>query len=169
MHERCVGQWRLGLELNDPTDVTRAEVIARIRDEFLPRFFTDFAEIWLGRKKDLGQPPWDFYVAVIESHLSGPRGPVRELRDYLALEADRNKTFGARLRTWMIEQQWNFDRNDPNSWRQVVDRAARSMAYVLSNRILFYQAVRLRNSLPELRMPSRANTPEKALEYLRSR
>jgi N-6 DNA methylase len=169
MHERCVGQWRLGLELNEPADVTRAEVIARIRDEFLPRFFSDFGEILLGRKKDLGQPPWDFYVAVLESHLAGPRGPVRELRDYLALEADRNKSFEARLRTWMVEQQWNFDRKNPISWRQVIDRAARSMVYVLSNRILFYQAVRLRNSLPDLKMPSRANTPQKALEYLRSR
>jgi N-6 DNA Methylase len=169
MHERCVGQWSLGMELNDPSQLTRAEVESKIRDEFLPNFFREFAEIWLGRKKDLGQKPWDFYVAVIESNLSGPKGPVRELRDYLSLEADRNKTFDGRLRTWMIEQQWNFDRHDPNGWRQVVDRAARSMVYVLSNRILFYQAVRLRNSLPELRIPSRAKTPDKALEYLRSR
>jgi len=168
MHERCVGQWRLGLELNKPTDVTRAEVIAKVRDEFLPQFFTDFGEIYLGRKADLGQPPSDFYIAVLESHLSGPMGPVRELRDYLALESDRNRAFDAQLRHWMVaEQQWNFDRNDPVSWRATIDRAARSMVYVLSNRILFYQAVRLRNYLPELKFPKHANTPQKALDYLR--
>jgi hypothetical protein len=31
MHGRCIGQWKLGLELNKPTDITRAEVIAKIR------------------------------------------------------------------------------------------------------------------------------------------
>ncbi|HEX8069902.1 MAG TPA: N-6 DNA methylase [Pyrinomonadaceae bacterium] len=170
MHERCVGQWRLGLELNHPTDVARAEVTARIRDEFLPRFFSAFADIYSGRKKEVA-PPQDFYIAVLESHLAGPMGPVRELRDYLALRADRDPAFDARLREWMLsEQQWNFNRADPISWRAVVDRAARSMVYVLSNRILFYQAVRLRNYLPELRLPARAKKdPQKALDYLRDR
>lgn len=170
MHERCIGEWKLGLELNKPSDVTHPEVIGKLRDDFLPKFFYDFADIWSGRKADLGQRPSDFYVAVLESHLSGPMGPVRELRDYLATESDRNRTFDARLRTWMAsEQQWNFDRTDPVSWRETIDRAARSMAYVLSNRILFYQAVRLRNDLPELKLPRSAKTPEKAYEYLRSR
>jgi hypothetical protein len=171
MHERCVGQWKLGLELNHPTDVTRAEVIAKIRDSFLPEFFTDFGDIWLGRKKDIAQPPQDFYIAVLETHLSGPMGPVRELRDYLALQADRNPAFDSRLRDWMTsEQQWNFDRSDPVSWREAIDRAARSMVYVLSNRVLFYQAVRLRNQLPELELPPRAKKdPHKALKYLRDR
>lgn len=170
MHERCIGEWRLGLELNKPGDVTRPEVIGKLKDEFLPKFFYDFADLWSGRRADLGQRPSDFYVTVLESHLSGPMGPVRELRDHLAAESERNRSFDVRLRTWMVsEQQWNFDRTDPNSWREAIDRAARSMAYVLSNRILFYQAVRLRNQLPELRLPRSAKTPEKAYEYLRSR
>lgn len=75
-----------------------------------------------------------------------------------------------RLRQWMTaEQQWNFDRTDPQNWRETIDRAARSMVYVLSNRILFYQAVRLRYRLPELKFPRGAKTPEKALDYLRRR
>lgn len=169
MHERCIGQWELGLELNRPEDVTRPDVRARLQEEFLPRFFAEFAQIWLGRKKDFALPPSDFYVAVLESHLNGPMGPVRELRDFLTSESSRSKPFDARLRHWMIEQQWNFDRNDPDSWNDAVDRAARTMAYILSNRILFYQAVRLRPGLhlPELAIPQRASTPENVLAYLR--
>lgn len=167
MHERCVGQWKLDLQLRDPSDVTRPEVIAKIRDHFLPGFFTEFGEIWSGRKKDTGQAPSDFYIAVLETYLSGPMGPVRELRDYLALESDRSPAFDARLREWMLtEQQWYFDRKNPASWREIVDRAARSMVYVLNNRILFYQAIRLRNDLPQLMFPRRVNTPQKALDYL---
>ena len=168
MHERCVGEWKLGAELNRPEDVTRPEVKGKLQDDFLPRFFADFADIYSGRKRDLGQPPSDFYVSVLESHLVGPSGPVRELRDYLESESERTPVFRARLRSWMAEeQQWNVDPNDPVSWREAVDRAARSMAYVLSNRILFYQAVRLRNQLPELRLPRTAKTSDKAFQYLR--
>jgi len=171
MHERCVGQWKLGEELNHPTEVNHAEVIKRIKEEFLPKFFSDFADIYLGRVKDVTPPPPEFYIAVLESHLSGPMGPVRELRDYLALQSRENKAFNSRLREWMTgEQQWNFNPEDKDSWREVIDRAARSMAYVLSNRILFYQAVRLRNSLPELALTGQARKdPHKALRYLHAR
>lgn len=40
------------------------------------------------------------------------------------------------------------------------------MAYVLSNRILFYLAIRARHSLPELKLPKAADTAQKALDYL---
>jgi hypothetical protein len=72
MHERCVGEWKLEAELNRPEDVTRPEVKGKLQDDFLPRFFADFADIYSGRKRDLGQPPSDFYVSVLESHLAGP-------------------------------------------------------------------------------------------------
>jgi len=168
MHERCVGQWKLDLQLTAPADITRAEVTAKVRDQFLPKFFADFGDIWTGRKTDLGQAPSDFYITVLETYLSGPMGPVRELRDYLAVEAERHRAFDARLREWMLEeQQWYFDRGNPASWREAIDRAARSMVYVLNNRILFYQAIRLRNQLPELKFPRGVKTPQKALDYLR--
>jgi hypothetical protein len=154
MHERCIGEWKLGMQLDRSTDVTRSEVEARIRNEFLPAFFSDFAEIWLGRKLKFTETPSDLYISILESHLAGPMGPVRETRDFLGLRADTNTGFDARLREWMTaEQQWDFDRNDAQNWRETIDRAARSMVYVLSNRILFYQAVRLRYRLPELKFP----------------
>ncbi|MBI4749780.1 MAG: SAM-dependent DNA methyltransferase [Acidobacteria bacterium] len=167
LHERCIGEWKLGLQLDRSEQVTRAEVVAKLRDEFLPKFLTDFAEILTGRRENFALPPSDFYISVLETHIAGPLGPVRELRDYLSLRADSDSAFDSRLREWMTsEQQWNFDRNDLNSWREAVDRAARTMAYVLSNRILFYQAVRARNALPELHFPSTADTSLKALRYL---
>jgi hypothetical protein len=158
------------MELNRPEDITLPAVRIKLEEEFLPRFFARFADLWLGRKKDFGLPPSDFYVTVLESHLTGPRGPVRELRDYLDSESARKPGFRAHLWNWMAqEQQWNVDPSNPKSWREAIDRAARSMAYVLSNRILFYQAVRSRPEcdLPELKFPRKAKTAEKAFEYLR--
>jgi hypothetical protein len=170
MHERCVWECKLGMELNKPEDITLPAVRVKLEEEFLPHFFAGFADLWLGRKKDFGLPPSDFYVTVLESHLTGPRGPVRELRDYLDSESARKPGFRAQLWNWMAqEQQWNVDPSNPKSWREAIDRAARSMAYVLSNRILFYQAVRSRPEcdLPELKFPPKTKTPEKAFEYLR--
>jgi len=99
LHEKCIGEWRLHLELNRPEDVTRPAVRAKLQDEFLPRFYAEFADIWLGRKRDYGLPPSEFYVNVLESHLAGPLGPVRELRDHLSVKADEDKAFDTRLRT----------------------------------------------------------------------
>jgi hypothetical protein len=46
MHERCIGQWKLGSELNKPTDVTRAEVGLKIQNDFLPRLKVCFPAPW---------------------------------------------------------------------------------------------------------------------------
>jgi len=172
MHERCVWELELGMELNRPEDITLPAVRVKLEADFLPRFFAGFADLWLGRRKDFGVPPSDFYVTVLESHLTGPRGPVRELRNYLDAESARKPGFRAHLWAWMAqEQQWNVDPTNPRSWREAVDRAARSIAYVLSNRILFYQAVRFRPGceLPELKFPRATKTPERAFAYLRDR
>ena len=39
MYDRVIGEWKLGLELNNPSDLTRSGVVAKIRDIFLPRVF----------------------------------------------------------------------------------------------------------------------------------
>src|SRR5260221_3742236 len=168
MHDRVVGHWELGRRVDIPSDITRPDVKVKIFSDFLPKVFSDIARILAGETKgDFSLAPSEFYIAVLESHLSGPMGPVRELQNHLALTCQKDKLFDSKLGAWMREQQWNFDRNDQESWREAMDRAARSMVYVLSNRILFYQAVRLRNRLPELAIPKTASTPELALKYLK--
>jgi hypothetical protein len=151
-----------------PSDVERPDVKARIYNEFLPGFFRDFSEVYEGRRKDFAPPLSDLYITVLESHLGGPMGPVRELRDFLTMECERSKPFESQFLKWLGQQQWNYNRKDPDSWLETVDRAARSMVYVLSNRILFYQAVRLRYELPKLDLPAKVKTPEKAIAHLRS-
>jgi hypothetical protein len=104
MDERCIGEWKLGLQLDRSTDVTRPKVEARIRGEFLPRFFSDYAEVWAGRKPSFTELPSDLYISILESHLAGPMGPVRKTRDFLALSVDSSKTFDAQLRHWMAAE-----------------------------------------------------------------
>ncbi|HJX83881.1 MAG TPA: N-6 DNA methylase, partial [Candidatus Angelobacter sp.] len=170
MHDRLVGYWKLGLRLNDPADISLSNVKHRIFSEFLPKVFDGIGAIVKGQTTgDFSLAPSEFYIAVLESHLTGPMGPVRELLNYLLVKCEQDKAFDTRLRQWMVEQQWNFDRKDQESWGQAIDRAAHSMVYVLSNRILFYQAVRLRNHLPDLDIPKAANTPALAVKSLKRR
>ena len=168
LHEQCIGEWFLEEALNKPSDITIPSVIAKIRDRFLPRFYRDFSEIWTGHRPSFAKPPDEFYISVLESHLAGPMGPVRITRDYLDLKSSKDKVFDVQLRTWMVRfQQWNFDRDNPESWRGIIDRAARSMVYILNNRILFYEAVRARHhELRELRFPKSAKSPDDAIKYL---
>jgi len=168
LHEQCIGEWHLGEALNSPADVALPTVIEKIRDDLLPRFYRDFAQIWKGERRSFAKPPDEFYISVLESHLAGPMGPVRITRDYLDAKSAKDKFFDVQLRTWMVKaQQWNFDRDDADSWRQTIERAASSMVYVLNNRILFYEAVRARHhELHELRFPKSAKDPADAMSYL---
>jgi hypothetical protein len=81
-----------------PADVASEIVGTKIRGEFLPRFFEDFGEIWSKRRKDFIEAIPDFYIAVLESLLNGSMGPVRELRDHLAVQSDASTKFDSRLR-----------------------------------------------------------------------
>ncbi len=168
LHEQCIGEWHLGERLDSPADVARSSVLDKIRDDFLPRFYRDFAEILTGVRRSFAKPPDEFYISVLESHLAGPMGPVRITREYLNSRCLNDRTFDVQLRTWMAKgQQWNFDRNDPRSWQGAIDRAARSMVYVLNNRILFYEAVRARrHALRELKFPKSAKDAADAAAYL---
>ena len=139
LHEQCIGEWHLGEALNSPADVTLPTVTEKIREDFLPRFYRDFAEVWRGERRSFAKPPDEFYISVLESHLAGPMGPVRITRDYLDEKSAKDKFFDVQLKTWMVKvQQWNFDRDDADSWRETIGRAASSMVYVLNNRVLFY-------------------------------
>ena len=52
----------------------------------------------------------------------------------------------------MTAQNWNVVRGTSELWAEALDRAARTLVYVLANRIIFYQALRARFSLPQLRL-----------------
>lgn len=84
-------------------------MVAKLYSEFLPRFVSEFTEIYDGRRRDFALPLSELYITVLDSHLAGPMGPVRELRDYLMAECDRNGAFENQFRRWLGQQQWNYE------------------------------------------------------------
>src|SRR5262249_31399534 len=116
---------------------------------------------------DWPMPPDDIFIRSLESHLDWP---VQLTRDWLAYEANRTRSFDARLQEWMVGQDWTFVRNDPEEWRRALDRAARSLAYILGNRLIFYKALQEKfHDLPRLRIPESIRTANAAYQTLQDR
>ena len=58
------------------------------------------------------------------------------------------------------DQGWQVIRNDPNGWRELIDRAARTLCYVFSNRLLFYESVRRKfDELKQIAVPKQLGKP----------
>ncbi len=160
MISRRVKEWDLGLRLRDAGECKRPEVQAHIRDHFLPTFFAEFAAIVTKSLIDWGMPPDEVFLRSLESHLDWP---VIGTRDYLAMEAEKDQAFAGRLQAWMAdEMQWTFDFNDPQNWRDALERAARTLCYIFCNRAIFYKAIQARypRALGRLKMPTRASNAE---------
>ena len=167
MIERRLKWWDLPLRLNNPGDCGRPEVQAYIRDKFLPQFFAEFARIVQGTLVDWGKQPDEVFLHSLETYLDGP---LTGTRDYLALQCASDKTFATRLQSWMTgEMQWTFDPDDPENWRQALDRAARTLCYVFTNRAIFYKAIQARfpDALKPLTMPARAADAQAVYSHFR--
>lgn len=163
LYERRVKDYDLGLDLDSPDDVSRAEVEARIQ-AFLLEFFSELRDIAAGKKLDWGLPPDAFFIRAFESHIGWP---VKLTAEHLWAQADASKTFDARLQEWMTnEQNWIVIRSQPKEWRALVDRAARTLCYVFANRLLFYESCRKRfTALKELSIPATAKAGEHLYEH----
>ncbi len=148
--ERRVREWKTDRYFRHPDEVGRPDNLDYIKARFLPGLLSEVGEICAGRLTDWGMPPDDIFIRSLESHLSWPTDLTRA---YLADQAQSDRAFDARLQEWMAAQNWNVVRGTPEPWAEALDRAARTLVYVLANRVIFYQALRARfPTLPELRL-----------------
>jgi methylase of polypeptide subunit release factors len=163
--ERRLNDWDLGLDLDQPEDVSRPEVEKSIQ-ELLARFFAQFHEIAEGIKTDWAKPLDQYFISAFESHIGWP---VKLTRDFITEKCATDKAFDSRLQEWMSNDQgWQVIRKDPDAWRTLIDSAARTVCYVFSNRLLFYESVR-RNfkELQEIKIPRTISRPGELDVYFR--
>jgi hypothetical protein len=151
MMDRRVEEYALGLNLESAEEIDRPEVENAIK-KFLADFFGTLAAIMAGQQPGWGMRLDKWFIRSFESHISWP---VRTTAAYLWAQADSSKAFDHRLQDWLgREQGWQFARHDPKQWRDILDRAARTLCYVFSNRLIFYESVRAKFSeLAELKIP----------------
>ena len=151
--ERRVQDYPLGLDLSQPEEVDRPEVETRAKD-FLADFFAKFAAIADGKQPEWGMRLDEWFIRAFEHHVLWP---VKLTAEHLWAKTDADKTFDHHLQEWLgRDQGWQFTRNDPAQWREILDRAARTLCYVFANRLIFYESCRVKftDLLAPLKVPA---------------
>lgn len=162
--ERRVREWQSERYFRDSGDVGRQESLNYVYHQFLPRLLLEIGEICAGRVTNWEMPPDDIFIRSLESHLAWPADLARA---HMQREAEVSAAFDSRLQEWMAAQNWYVVRRSPDQWGQALDRAARTLVYVLANRVVFYQALRTRfPTLPQLRL--RGKTPAENYSTMRA-
>ena len=162
--ERRIKVWHLRLNLGSAEEVARPETLDHIEKRFLPDLLRDLGDIVSGQRRDWALPPDEVFLHSLESHLEWP---VTLLRQYFHQEADANKSFERSLLEWLVTNDIPFRRTQPDEWRKALDSAARSLAYIWTNRSIFYKALRARfPELPKLELGPNVKTPIQAIRRL---
>lgn len=162
--DRRIKIWNLRLNLRSPEEVARPETLDYIERKFLPDLIADLSDIVTGVRRDWSLPPDEVFLRSLESHLDWP---VMLLRQHLHQSAESDARFDAKLQEWMTSQDRPFLRNQPDQWRDAVDNVARTLAYVWTNRFIFYKALRARFAqLPKLELGPGIKTPKQAIDRL---
>ena len=160
--ERRARLWRLSRNLTSSEDVGQEENLNFIKTHFLPGLLLDLAGIISGRRRDWGMPPDDLFIRSLESHLDWP---VQLVQAHVLERVAADKAFDHRVQQWMVEQDWIFVRSQRDEWVEAVQNMVKTLAYVWSNRLIFYQALRARfPSLPGLRLKSSVKTANDAVD-----
>lgn len=161
--ERRVQEWPSQRYFRNPEEVGRREGLDYIVREFLPGLLSEVGDICSGRIPNWGMRPDDIFIRSLESHLAWPADLTRA---YIQGEAKSSTVFDTRLQEWMAAQNWYVVRRSPEQWGEALDRAARTLVYVLANRVIFYHALRTRfPTLSELRL--RGRTPAETYSAMR--
>jgi methylase of polypeptide subunit release factors len=162
--ERRIKVWSLRLDLGSAQEVARPETLEHIEKRFLPDLLLDLCDIVSGHRRDWAMPPDEVFLRSLESHLDWP---VTLLRQFFHSEANSDKLFDMQLQEWMAGNDLQFRRNQPDEWRKALDSAARSLAYIWTNRFIFYKALRARFSdLPKLELGPSVKSQRQALRRL---
>lgn len=162
--DRRIKVWHLRLNLASAQQVARPETLEFIKRKFLPDLIAEISDIVTGIKQDWALPPDEIFLRSLESHLDWP---VTLLRQFLQEKSENDKHVDRELQSWMTSEGRPFLRSDPAAWRDAVDNAARTLAYVWTNRLIFYKALRARfRELPRLELSPSIKTAEQAVRRL---
>jgi methylase of polypeptide subunit release factors len=162
--DRRIKVWHLRLNLSSAQEVARPEILEQIASKFLPDLIADLSDIYTGVKQDWSLPPDEIFLRSLESHLDWP---VILLREYLYKNSMSDRRFDTRLQEWMVAEGRQFLRSQPEEWREAIDNAARTLAYVWTNRFIFYKALRARfPQLPRLELAPAIKTANQASQRI---
>jgi type I restriction enzyme M protein len=104
----------------------------------IEKFLFDLIEVYLGKKPEPLFPIDEFLIIRLQEknhRLARLYKPI--IRDTF----HKDSNFAKKLVNWFIEQQWSFAGQESD-----YDKAARQTAYLLINKILFYQSLKAKHT-----------------------
>lgn len=153
----------LAKPLSGPKDVAREENLDYIKTTFLPHLLRSLADVFSGDDTEW-LPPDDIFLRSLESHLEWP---VQLAATHIQQQAAKSAAYEARVQRWMRDQDWRVVGKNDDLWPQLVENMAKTLAYVWSNRLIFYKSLCRRFcDLKELKLPPRVKTAPEAVAAL---
>jgi type I restriction-modification system DNA methylase subunit len=132
--DRRVGRYE-ALRIKSLREIDKPEIERQIK-KFLEKFFKDLEEIYFERK-ELPKPPVDeFFIMNLRSAVDAFDYPISL---HLKETYDRDKKFREQLNEWFVEQGWT-----PPNRNEDFERIARQFLYLLMDKLLFYNTLRLK-------------------------
>jgi len=146
-------------KLRSSEEVESAEVIHKLRTEFLPEFLEEFAALWRGETLFGVLPPDQRFILMLEDFLDRP---VELARYEISHRWRSSNQFRIGLTNWMVkEQKWTIPRND-SDLAELLDRAAKLCSYVLATKLIFYEALRRRfKSLKQIKVSDSVDSADR--------
>lgn len=126
--------------ITDSTQLTKPAIQRQIK-EGLRLFLEEFALIFTGRAVLVRKPLDETFVSILHSHL---QPIIMVLNHDLILKYQKDSGFAHHFREWYVKDQgWTFE-GSPKSLPDEVERATKLVAYILVNKLVFYEALRRR-------------------------
>jgi type I restriction-modification system DNA methylase subunit len=142
--DRRVGRYKV-TRIKQLRDLDKPEIEREIR-AFLKKFFKDLEEIYFERR-EIPKPPVDeFFIANLRSAVDAFDYPIAI---YLKRRYEESRKFRERLNEWFVEQGWTPPTSDYD-----FERTARQFLYLLMDKLLFYNTLRLKyRELKQITIP----------------
>lgn len=141
------------LNLTTAADIEKPWVVTQLRDKFLPEFLEELARLYRGEEVFGVLPPDEQFIKMLESFLERP---VALTTADIFKRYYSDKAFKRELDKWMVNHQGWTVSSDEEHMKELLDRAAKLSCFVLSNKLIFYEALRRR--FPELKPLTIPNT-----------
>jgi len=139
-------------QARDINDVTRSQIEESVK-KFLRKFLKEFYEIYFEIKPAPALHIDELFIYRLRTAMDTFSIPISE---NLFEEAKRNIRFKSNLRRWFSEQGWLFqDKLDD------YDRTARQYTYLIVDKVLFYNALRIhKKELDEIKIEKKISAEE---------
>jgi len=126
--------------ITDSTQLTKPAIQRQIK-EGLRLFLEEFALIFTGRAVLVRKPLDETFVSILHSHL---KPIIMVLSHDLMLKYQKDSGFARHFQAWYVKDQgWTFV-GSSQSLPDEVERATKLGAYILVNKLVFYEALRRR-------------------------